>query len=159
MSEALLSAKKVSIRFGGLKALSDFDDRIVFQTPQWQAFLVETQRGEPVLAALKEGDETLGYFTGMILKKFGLRVLGSPIPGSGTPYQGFNLRPGVARRVAAEAMPEFAFRQLRCAHFEIVDAFLSEADVARLGYTLHNHPTMEVDLTADEETKIGRAHV
>ena len=44
------------------KALSDFDDRIVFQTPQWQAFLVETQRGEPVLAALKEGDETLGYF-------------------------------------------------------------------------------------------------
>jgi hypothetical protein len=138
------------------KVLAGFGDRIVFQAPEWLAFLEETQRGEPVIAALKDGEETLGYFTGMILKKFGLRVLGSPIPGSGTPYQGFNLRPGVSRRVAASALPEFVFRQLRCAHFEVVDSFISEADVAGLGYTLHNHPTIEVDLTPDEETIFNR---
>jgi hypothetical protein len=138
------------------KTLAEFDDRIVFQSPEWLAFLAETQRGEPVLAALKEGNDVLGWFTGMILKKFGLRVLGSPIPGSGTPYQGFNLRPGVSRRVAAAALPEFVFRDLRCAHFEVVDSFLNEADVADLGYTRHNHPTIEVDLTGAEETIFNR---
>jgi len=138
------------------KSLAGFPDRIIFQTPEWLAFLAETQGVEPVLAALREGDETLGYFTGMILKKFGLRVLGSPVPGSGTPYQGFNLRPGVSRRLAAAALPEFVFKQLRCVHFEVVDSFISAADVAGLGYVLHNHPTMEVDLTAGEEAILGR---
>jgi CelD/BcsL family acetyltransferase involved in cellulose biosynthesis len=138
------------------KIFSTFDDRIVFQSAEWQAFLRETQRGESVIAELKEGGEPLGYFTGMILKKFGLRVLGSPIPGSSTPYQGFNLRPGVSRRRAAEAMPAFAFGELRCAHFEVVDPEMTEGEAAGLGFTVQPHPSIEVDLTSDEETIFNR---
>ena len=64
------------------EALAGFPDRIVFQTPEWLAFLAETQGVEPVLAVLKDGSDTLGYVTGVILKKFGLRIFGSPIPGA-----------------------------------------------------------------------------
>ena len=92
------------------KVLRTFDDRIVFQTPEWISFLAETQNAEPVLAELKAGAESLGYLTGLTVKKLGLRIFGSPFPGWSTPYMGFNLRPGVARRVAVEALSEFAFR-------------------------------------------------
>jgi len=129
---------------------SAFPDRIVFQSPAWIAFLAETQRAEPVLAALREGDETLGHFTGLIVRQFGLRILGSPFRGWSTPYMGFNLRPGVPRRRAAEALPDFAFRQLGCIHFEVTDAHMTDADVAGLGFTQVNHPTLEVDLTQSE---------
>jgi hypothetical protein len=92
------------------QVLSTFDDRIVFQTPAWLAFLAEMQGAEPVLAELKDGNESLSYLPGMILKKMGLRIFGSPFPGWSTPYMGFNLRPGVPRRVAVEALSDFVFR-------------------------------------------------
>ena len=53
------------------RTLAGFDDRIVFQTAEWLAFLAETQPVEPVLATLKEGNETLGYFTGVVMKEGG----------------------------------------------------------------------------------------
>src|SRR5436190_17634441 len=56
------------------KTLSAFPDRIVFQTAEWISFLIDTQKGEPVIAALKDGNETLGYFSGLIVKKFGLKI-------------------------------------------------------------------------------------
>lgn len=135
--------------------LSTFDDRIVFQTPAWLAFLEETQGAEPVFAELKEGNETLGYLCGLVLKKMGLRILGSPFPGWSTPYMGFNLRPGVPRQVAVAALSDFAFKQLRCAHVELVDSFLSVSDIEGLGYTYKMNPTLEVDLTQSEDTLFG----
>lgn len=63
------------------KTLGTFSDANVFQTPAWLAFLAETQNAEPVLAALKDGNETVGYFTGLIIKKFGMKILGSPFRG------------------------------------------------------------------------------
>ena len=75
--------------------LRTFADRIVHQSPAYLAFLAETQNAEPVVAALKEGNDTLGYFTGLIFRKFGLKILGSPFRGWSTPYMGFNLQPSV----------------------------------------------------------------
>ena len=46
------------------KRLNAFPDRIVHQSPAYIAFLAETQNAEPVLAALKEGNETLGISPG-----------------------------------------------------------------------------------------------
>ena len=75
--------------------MSTYPDANVFQTPEWVSFVAETQKAEPVLAVLKEGNETLGYFTGLIIRKFGLKILGSPFRGWSTPYMGFNLQPSV----------------------------------------------------------------
>lgn len=133
------------------KVLETFDDRIVFQTPAWLAFLAETQGAEPVLAELKDGQQSLGYLSGMVLKKMGLRIFGSPFPGWSTPYMGFNLRPGVPRRVAAEALSDFAFKQLGCAHVELVDSHLKVEDIAGLGFTYKLNPTLVVDLTPSED--------
>lgn len=133
------------------KTLGTFPDAIVFQTPEWLSFIAETQEAELVLAALKEGNETLGYYTGLIIRKFGLKILGSPFRGWSTPYMGFNMRPSVPRRVAVEAMKDFAFRELGCIHFEMVDSHLTVEDLDGLGFVHQMHGTMETDLTQSEE--------
>ncbi len=94
--------------------LDGYADRIVYQTLPWIKFIAHSQHAEPVLAALYRADEKLGYFTGLLVKKFGFKILGSPFPGWNTPYMGFNLRPDVSRGVATEALVDFAFNQLRC---------------------------------------------
>lgn len=137
------------------ETLAPFPDRIVFQSAAWLSFVAETQRGEVVVAALREGNEVLGYFSGVIVRKFGLKILGSPFRAWSTPYIGFNLKLGVPRRLAAEAISEFAFKQLGCLHMEVVDAHLTDADVAGLGFAPQPCGTMEIDLTQDEEALLN----
>lgn len=132
-------------------AIEAFPDRIVFQSSAWLSFLAETQKAEPVLAVLKEENEIIGYFSGLILRKIGFRILASPFPGSSTPYMGFNLSPTVSRRVAAEAISVFAFKELRCAYLEVVDSRLTEEDIDGLGFTHRMNQTMEIDLTQPED--------
>jgi len=70
------------------KELDAFSDRIVFQTRPWVNFVARTQNAEPVIAGLRGDNETLGYFTGLIVKKFGFKILGSSFPGWSTPVYG-----------------------------------------------------------------------
>ena len=133
------------------KTLDHFPDRTIYQSSAWLCFLAESQKAEPVPAVLEEGSETLGYFTGVIVKKFGLKILGSPFRGWTCPYMGFNLAPSVPRRVAVEAISDLAFKTLRYAHLEIVDPYITTADIAGLGFKSEINATVVGDLTPAEE--------
>ncbi|MDB6123750.1 MAG: uncharacterized protein JWQ71_2743 [Pedosphaera sp.] len=133
------------------KKLATFQDRNVFQTSAWLSFLVASQNGEPVLAALKEGESTLGYFAGMLVRKFKLKILGSPFRGWSSPYMGFNLSDSVSRRIAAEALPHFAFSTLGCMHLEVVDMGMKSEDLQGIGSNPVLNHTIEIDLTQTED--------
>jgi len=128
-------------------ALESFDDCTIFQTIQWLNFVACTQKAEPVIAVVKDGEHTVGRFTGLIVRRYGLRILGSPFPGWTTPYMGFNLKPSISRTDALLALESFAFRDLKCAHLEIMDRRLSLDEVQRLGYRYKAYNGLEIDLT------------
>jgi len=140
---------------GWEKVLSAFPDRVVFQSPAWLSFLAETQKAEPVFAALKEEGNILGYFSALIMQRCGLRILGSPFRGWSSPYMGFNLFPTTPRRIAAQALSDFAFKDLGCIHFEVVDSHMTLNEIEGLGLTHEIYPTMEIDLSQSEETLFG----
>lgn len=131
--------------------LDSFEDRTIYQTKAWLEFLVNTQRAEPVVGALIDGATTVGFFTGAVVRKFGMRFLGSPFPGWTTSYMGFNLLPEVSRKKALDALTDFAFRQLRCIHVEIMDRRMRETDAEEVGYIVGKLPGYELDLTKAED--------
>lgn len=131
--------------------LDAFDDRIIFQSLPWINFIAQTQNAEPIIAALREDNETLGYFTGLIVKKFGLKILGSPFPGWNTPYLGFNLKPGISRTTAMEALSDFAFNELKCHHLEIMDRCMTSEDCAHLDLECSIFDSFEVDISLPED--------
>ena len=61
--------------------LDSFEDREVSQTKPWIDFVLKSQGGRPVVAALRDGGQTLGYFTGIVVSKLGVPILGSPFVG------------------------------------------------------------------------------
>jgi CelD/BcsL family acetyltransferase involved in cellulose biosynthesis len=136
--------------------LNAFADRVVFQTREWLEFVASTQGAEPVVASVRDGDEVVGAFTGLIVKRFGVRILGSPFPGWTTLAMGFNLREGVSRRAATEALVRFAFGPLRCLHLEFMDRRLGVEDLAGLGFAHRPMVTYEVDLASEEDEIFGR---
>jgi hypothetical protein len=136
--------------------LDAFPDRVLFQTREWLEFVARTQGAEPVVAAVVDGPETVGYFTGLVLERYRLKILGSPFPGWTTDSMGFNLEPEASRRDAAAALVPFAFGPLGCVHLELKDRRLHESDVSGLGFQSTPTLTYEVDLTADEDALFGR---
>ncbi len=132
-----------------------YDDRLIFHTEPWLRFVAETQRAEPVLARLTDGPTTVGHFTSLVTKRFGLRILGSPMAGWTTSYGGFTLAEGVPRRAALAALMPFAFHDLGCAHLEIRDRFAAETDLADLGLQYSLAPTAVIDLSPPEDVLFG----
>jgi hypothetical protein len=130
--------------------LDAFADRTSFQTAAWLSFVAATQNAEPVVASLRDGGETVGYFTGLVARKYGLKLLGSPLPRSTTYSMGFNLVSGCPRRQALEGLREFAFRTLGCVHLELCDRFATEEDARACGFDYSLIRGYEVDLRREE---------
>jgi hypothetical protein len=136
---------------GWTEQLSSLADVMVCQTPAWLTFLERTQRGEPVAALLRDNGIVVGAFTGMVVKKFGLKILGSPFPGWTTSYMGLNLRPGVSRHEAVRALVDFAFGELGCVHLEMMDRFVTVEDLRGLHARHRLFRSWEVDLLEDDD--------
>jgi hypothetical protein len=138
-----------------LESFSDldrFDDRAIFHTEPWLRFVACTQNAEPVVARVMDGSRVVGRFTCLTFKRFNLKILGSPFPGWTTAYMGFNLEPSVCRRDALLALDAFAFRDLGCVHFEVIDRHLSVEDARQTGLEYEVESGFEIDLRQSEET-------
>jgi hypothetical protein len=134
-----------------LRPVESYSDFTVFQTDAWLAFLTASQGGEPVFAKVTAEGQAVGRFTGFMTGRYGLKLLGAPMPGWTTAYMGFNLDEGIDRRAALAALKEHAFREFGCIHFELQDRRISAADAE--GAALRYRPTMgfKIDLTQSEE--------
>jgi len=130
--------------------LDRFPDRTVFQTREWLQFLRETQKAQPVLVELNQDGQVAGYFSGLIVNKFGLRVLGSSFPGWTTPYIGFNLVAGASRAEALKVVETLAWDTLKCLHMEVSDPYFSIDDGKNLGFTCGAYVSYRTDLRLAE---------
>ena len=97
-------------------------------------------------------EKVTAVFIGLIIKKFGFRILGSPFPGWTTSYMGFNLWPPVSRADALVSLVEFSKKQLKCSHLELMDRNLTLDEVKRTGYRHRIFTGFEIDLSVDENS-------
>jgi hypothetical protein len=135
--------------------IKNYEANTVFQTPAWLSFVSDSQNAEPVVAALKQGGQTVGLFTGLMIKKWGLRILGSPFPGWTTSYMGLCLRSGIPRVLAVQSLRRFAFEELGCVHLEMMDRNLTFAELNLLGFEHRSFNGFQVDLTPTEAEIFG----
>jgi hypothetical protein len=131
--------------------IDQFPDRTIFQSQNWLKFLQETQSAKPVIAAIRHKHEVVGYFTGLIVKRFGFKILGSPFKGWTTPYMGFNLRPDISRREAVSALAAFGLHELKCDYLELMDPYLQQEDWANLPFQVEQWHTFHVQIAGNED--------
>ena len=136
-------------------ALDAYSDRTVFQTREWLNFVASTQRANPVLARVWTDGRPVGYFTGLVTRRFGVRILGSPFRGWSTAYMGFNLEPGVAREPLLVDLRKFAFDELGCLHLELMDRFVRPQAALAPCFRRDLLSGYEIDLTRTEGELFG----
>lgn len=135
--------------------LLEYSDHQVFQTSAWLRFVEETQRATPIRAILRDGGDVVGLFAGLVVRKGGIRILGSPMRGWLTPTMGIRLRPGVDRLAALDALSQFAFSELRVWYLELADPSLGDGTdrvvgADRLGFDTIPASTYELNLRPSE---------
>jgi len=137
--------------------LDRFADRTVYQTREWLEFIGETQHGTPVVAELRQEGALAGYFSGALIRKLGVKILGSPFPGWTTGYIGFNLLPDtISRSQALQGLRRWAFGTMGCFHLEVSDLqFWNEGTLASQ-LKRQASPSYESDLTQTEEEILSR---
>lgn len=125
-------------------------DSTVFQRREWLELLATTQHAEPVVASVRSDGAHVGWFTGAIVRRFGVRLLGSPMPGWTTSYMGFTLERPELRPAAVAALARFAFGELGCLHLELMDRWLEApvTDLPRSAWSVFH--SSEVTLRDDE---------
>ncbi|MBI5250525.1 MAG: GNAT family N-acetyltransferase [Desulfomonile tiedjei] len=131
--------------------LDSYEDRNIFQTLPWLNFIMAGHGGEPVIAQITENGRLQGYFTGLKVAKFGIKILGSPFKGWTTGSMGFNLLPGTDRGKVLRATQDFAFRKLNCLYFEMMDRFGTCEDYSHVSQKVSPYRCQELDLTRSEE--------
>jgi hypothetical protein len=147
----MIAFQRIHLRDVKWEDSSICDEINVFQTLPWLSFLAETQEAEPVIAAVKTDGQLFGYFTGAIVNKYGIKVLGSPFRGWGTYFMGFSTMPDISCREALQALPAFAFKELGCHYLEVVDPCLCASDWAGLPYKVEDLDWFAIDLMKSEE--------
>jgi hypothetical protein len=131
--------------------LDSYADRIVMQRRGWLEFVQALTGGEIVIAQIEQDHETVGFYSGILFRRCGVPILGSPFRGWTTAYMGFNLQPDIPRVDAVLGLDRFALRELGCLHFEVMDRWLSGDSVAELGIPFRIVRNIGTDLTRSED--------
>lgn len=132
-------------------SLDAFSDRNLFQRRHWLEFIRTFTGGEIVVAALQDQGCIVGYFSGILFKKFGVPILGSPFRGWTTGYMGFNLEPGIPRAKALACLERFAFKELGAWHLEVTDRHLGRDEGIELGFVPRTMEGYLTDLSQSED--------
>ena len=147
----MISFRRISTEDMPWDELSEFAGANIFHTRPWIDFLTDFLGAEPVVAAVQSDGQVQGYFMGLITKKFGFKILGSPFRGWNTYFMGFNLMPGISYHDVLQAFPKFAFDELNCHFLMIIDANLKWNELISLPYHVKEINNYALNLTKSEE--------
>jgi hypothetical protein len=148
----MISFERINVSDLTQENMNVFGNMNIFHTLPWVAFVEETMKAEPVALAIKSNNQLVGYFFGLIVHKFGIRILGSPFRGWDTYYMGFNLTPGISLCEILGVFPAFVFRTLHCHYIEIIDPLLTQNELNCLPFfKVDRLPWLALDLSPTED--------
>lgn len=144
--------EEISLDSIDLDEYNGFKDKLIFQTKEWVEFVADTQAAKPVILRITNAkNELIGYFTGLLFSKFGIKIMGSPFRGWSTSYMGFNVSDGVDRTGLVEPLWKFVSKKYGCMYMEIIDRHITFDDVERSGLTADKQDTYIKDISGEPE--------
>lgn len=111
---------------------NNFPDKSVYTTIPWLNFIIEDNPGaELIIIAIRKCEELIGYFSGALIKKFGIKIIGSPFKGWSTCYMGLDVYDNSQRAAIYNDLIDFLFKQYKCLYVEIEDRNLKPDDLGK----------------------------
>jgi hypothetical protein len=150
--------KDKNIKFILLNEISDkewdefvetYPDSTVFHLSCWHHVLNSSFPGRVLRFQIVKGGKTCGHWCGFLREKFGIKIFGAPLPGTGTDY----MYPLFLEKVSIDSVLD-AFNSWAkargIAHVELGGECFPKSILLSKGYTLRHMKTYRVDLSVGE---------
>jgi hypothetical protein len=126
--------------------LTRYPDATVFHSSPWHEALNDTLPGTTLRFAVESDGRVVGHWCGFMVRKFGVKVFGAPLPGTGTDY----MYPLFAGRVPPAEFLAAVRTWADSRGVSMVDLggeYLDDSTLTAAGYKLRPTRTYRVDLT------------
>lgn len=128
-----------------------FKNKKLFTTLDWLEFVQEDSNAIPFFLRITEDERFIGYFTGMTVRKFGIKIAGSPFSGWSTCYMGFDVVPGVNKLNLIPCVKDYLFRKKKVLLFELTDRDITVEEACNAGYDANISNTLELEINHTDE--------
>ena len=130
----------------------NFQDKSVFTTIPWIHYLVEdTANAQVIILRITRENQYVGYFTGMLVKKIGIKIVGSPFRGWSTCFMGLDLICDSERINVLTELKDFLFKTYKCKYIQIIDRQLEVVDKSISGAIVSKVDTLELNINRSDE--------
>lgn len=129
----------------------------IFTTTGWLDFIAEDSKVKPLFLRITRDGELVAYFTAMIQKSYGFRIIASPFAGWSTCYMGFDLADASVNKLdLIPCVSDYLFRVKKAHLIEIVDRDITVDAAREWGYRTAVSDTLElrIDRTDEELFKV-----
>lgn len=135
-----------------LKSLEiDQHDNTIYTTYSWVKFIQKNQKAEPVILQIFKDEELVCVFVGLIVTKFGVRILGSPFEEWFTEEMGFIEIQKCDYGKCIQALKEYAFKNLKCLFIQITDNKIRLKDIPQgIDYIINKSLILDLRLSEAE---------
>ena len=131
----------------------DFANKNIFTRLDWLYFLRKDSNIYPcVLKVIRRQDKCfVGYLTGGLFSRFGVKIFASPFSGWSTCFMGYDLTErNELKRILLETRA-FLFEKLGCMYAEIIDREISIDDAKLWGFDFETVSTLELKIDRSDE--------
>lgn len=123
----------------------------VFTTLPWIQYIEEDAKAKPIIIRITDDSRFIGYFSGLMFRKFGVKIIGSPFNGWSTCYMGLDLIGYDNRLDIVEQLKDYLFNSFKCKYIEITDRYIAEEDAKERGITCLPMNTLELIIDRTDE--------
>lgn len=154
--ENIFSFKQINIDELNREEFDSIEDKSVFTTVEWLKYIEEDSKAQLIILRITSNDDFVGYFTGAVIKKFGIKIVGSPFNGWSTCYMGFDTVKDIDRLALAKQVSEYLYKNYKCKYIEITDRKINKNEAEKKGFTCLPMHTLElrIDKTDEELFKV-----
>lgn len=129
--------------------------KTILTTLDWIEFVIEDSNAKPYILMIYKNNVFLGYFSALIFRKLGLKIIASPFPGWSTPHMGFDFYDNSQKSSVIPELVDYIMKTEKVALFQMTDRDISleEANVLKLkyDYIIESGDTLEIDVDADDQ--------
>lgn len=129
------------------------NSEFIYTTHFWLNYLMVETKGKPVIIKISFNGCSC-YFIGVIFKKFGFKLCGSPFEGWSTPYMGFldiNIFNEETRATIIKTTFLYLFKIKKCFYVQICDWNIDVAFAKKYSFKYEMHETYFLNISPSED--------
>lgn len=127
-----------------------FERKSIFTRLEWIRFIMEDSAANPIILRIKRDSIFIGYFSALMIRKFGVKIIASPFRGWSTCFMGFDTLVDNKTEILKD-LTGYLFKKFGCLYIEIVDRDISVEQAQAAGFNCASVATLELDIDKSDE--------